>query len=45
MCVEKSSLEPMKKIFNGTLKTVNMEKVADDCYMLVLKGKRHDYRK
>jgi hypothetical protein len=43
----KSLLKAIKKMFDGTsfmLNTVNMEKVADNCYMLVLKGKKHDSR-
>lgn len=44
---KKSPLKAMKKMFDGTsfmLKAVDIEKVADKCYMLVLKGKRHDTR-
>lgn len=37
-------IETDKKNVSFMLKTVNMEKVADKCYMLVLQGKRHDTR-
>lgn len=48
MYVDKSPLRLMKKMFDGTsfmLKAVDMEKVADKCCILALKGKRHDTRK
>lgn len=43
---KKSPLNLLKKLFNGTsflLKSVNMEKIGDNCYVLVVKGKKQKF--
>ncbi|MBI3583081.1 MAG: hypothetical protein HY096_03915 [Nitrospinae bacterium] len=43
---KKSPLNLLKKLFNGIsflLKSVNMEKIGDNCYVLVVKGKKQKF--